>query len=68
MAENRCVACGEIIPEGTQVCQICQAKAEAAKRDEHSEPHRFDIEQFIMDWVLPLGIIGIIVYIVVWLL
>lgn len=67
MAENRCVACGEIIPEGTHVCQICQAKVEATKPKESEKP-KFDIEQFVMDWVLPLGMLGIVIYIVVWLL
>ena len=26
--ENRCVCCGEIIPEGRMVCPKCEAKAE----------------------------------------
>lgn len=29
MADNRCVCCGEIIPEGLQVCIKCQKKADA---------------------------------------
>jgi hypothetical protein len=28
-ADNCCVACGEIIPEGRQVCQQCERKYEA---------------------------------------
>ena len=28
--ENRCVCCGEIIPEGRQVCEICMRMAEPA--------------------------------------
>lgn len=28
MSENRCVSCGEIIPEGRQVCRTCEIKAE----------------------------------------
>lgn len=31
MNENRCVCCGEIIPEGTQVCNMCQEEAERMK-------------------------------------
>lgn len=27
MGENRCVCCGEIIPEGRQVCPSCEAAA-----------------------------------------
>ena len=26
MSENRCVCCGEIIPEGWQVCNVCKNK------------------------------------------
>jgi len=26
MSENRCVMCGEIIPEGRQVCLRCEVK------------------------------------------
>jgi len=28
MSENRCVCCGEIIPEGKHVCIRCEMKAE----------------------------------------
>ena len=28
MNEERCVSCGEIIPEGRQVCYTCEHKAE----------------------------------------
>ena len=28
MAENRCVCCGEIIPEGRMVCPMCERRAE----------------------------------------
>lgn len=27
MSENRCVCCGEIIPEGRQICIICENNA-----------------------------------------
>lgn len=26
MTENRCVMCGDIIPEGRQVCKMCEIK------------------------------------------
>lgn len=32
--ENRCVCCGEVIPEGRQVCPICEARAEAMQDDD----------------------------------
>ena len=25
MTENRCIICGAIVPEGTQVCPICES-------------------------------------------
>lgn len=25
MSENRCICCGEIIPEGRMVCKICES-------------------------------------------
>lgn len=30
--EDRCICCGEIVPEGRMVCPICEAEA-----DEHYE-------------------------------
>ena len=32
MSEERCVGCGEIIPEGRQFCPVCEWKAAAMKR------------------------------------
>ena len=31
MAENRCVCCGEIIPEGRMVCLRCESAVEQDK-------------------------------------
>ena len=31
--DNRCVMCGEIIPEGRQVCLICERKANERQTD-----------------------------------
>ena len=27
MNENRCIACGELIPEGRMICPTCESKA-----------------------------------------
>ena len=35
MNENRCVCCGEVIPEGTMVCWKCEK--EANKEDKNDE-------------------------------
>lgn len=32
MSENRCVCCGDIIPEGSMVCVSCQRKADERER------------------------------------
>ena len=32
MSEERCIGCGEIIPEGRQFCPVCEWKAAALKR------------------------------------
>lgn len=32
--ENRCVCCGEIIPEGRQVCPSCESNAGIEEEDE----------------------------------
>ena len=32
MTDNRCVCCGDIIPEGRQVCPVCEMKFAAASR------------------------------------
>lgn len=39
MGEERCVMCGEIIPEGRQVCPTCEKNANRVKKktDETSE-------------------------------
>lgn len=31
MNENRCVICGEIIPEGLQICPKCEKESEQGK-------------------------------------
>ena len=32
MSENRCVCCGEVIPEGSQVCLHCEQNVEHRKQ------------------------------------
>lgn len=41
MADNRCVCCGEIIPEGLQVCIKCRKKADDGGQHDH-QMHRED--------------------------
>ena len=37
---NYCVSCGDVIPEGRQVCPICMAKAEAGEM-------KYDADEFL---------------------
>lgn len=32
MAEDKCICCGAVIPEGLQVCPSCEAKSQSAAR------------------------------------
>lgn len=51
MNDNRCVCCGRIIPEGRQVCPICEQKAQ--RRDIH--------DYWLNEWVFPLLIGGVLI-------
>lgn len=62
MNENRCVSCGEIIPEGTQVCPVCMAKA--LRKQERQEK----VEDVLNDWVFPLLMFAIIIFAVVYVI
>ena len=61
MSENRCVSCGEIIPEGGQVCPVCMAKA-------IRQQERYDrATEIMMDWVYPLILIALVIMGIVYL-
>lgn len=45
MSDNRCVCCGDIIPEGSMVCVSCQRKADERERVRKSvRVHRKDVD------------------------
>ena len=50
MGENRCVCCGEIIPEGQQACEFCKSKA-------HQETTKEKNERIVDDWIGPMFLI-----------
>lgn len=52
--DNRCVYCGEIIPEGRQVCPTCERI-----QTDTNKAERFD--RVMNDWVFPLLLVGAIV-------
>ena len=55
MNDNRCVCCGRIIPEGRQVCPICEKNA--GKREK--------AEYWWNEWIFPLGVGGLIIFVLV---
>ena len=75
MADNRCVICGEVIPEGFLVCPNCESKSlnqqletqiEIAKqthKEEKREQRRDTVDYIMWDWVIPLLTGGFILYI-----
>lgn len=56
MAENRCVCCGAIIPEGSHVCINCQKSAGV-----HKETPKEKFESFMENWGYPIGIVVFII-------
>ena len=61
MNENRCVYCGEIIPEGRQVCPSCEKiQSETTKAEV--------VDRLLNFWILPLGMVALIVMIVMFVL
>lgn len=61
MNENRCVFCGEIIPEGRQVCPMCEQIQKETTRAER-------VDRVLHDWVLPVGLVALIVIFVIFVL
>ena len=58
MSDNRCVYCGEIIPEGRQVCPSCEKI-----QSETTKAELFD--RVLNDWILPVGLVALIVLLIV---
>ena len=60
MSENRCVCCGAVIPEGTQVCPKCTK--EYWNHEARRKPNYNDRTKRIMeDWVYPILLVVIVV-------
>lgn len=62
MDENRCVCCGEQIPEGTQVCPRCVRKYEVDATEGERARRTMRTEEIMNDWVYPI-LLGIIIVI-----
>ena len=48
--DNRCIFCGEIIPEGRQVCPMCEKLQTETTRAER-------VDRVLNDWILPVGLV-----------
>ena len=73
MSDNRCVCCGEQIPEGTIVCKSCFDKAvnkrstefaKAIDEFEEREHTRDTIDFIVWDLVIPVLIGAFILYMI----
>ena len=65
MSENRCVCCGTVIPEGSQVCPLCMRKYEVDAKSGKKAKRIMRFEDVMNDWVYPiLLLIAIVVFIV----
>ena len=64
MSENRCICCGRIIPEGQQVCPLCQREADEKLYDaEKTLKRRSTLSWIAENWVVPLAILALIVWV-----
>ena len=65
MAENRCVCCGEHIPEGTQVCPRCMKKYEVTAVEGERARRSMRTEEIMNDWVYPILLCILIVFFII---
>lgn len=56
---ERCVSCGEIVPEGRWVCPVCERAVEVKKTTNRDRLRRMNDEQ-VGDWIatVVLGLSG----------
>lgn len=66
MSEDRCICCGSIIPEGQQVCPLCQKEATEKMQVAKWGKKSMDIFDYLMkDWIIPLGIGAFIIWVII---
>ena len=64
MSENRCVCCGGIIPEGQQVCPLCQKEAdEKLYNAERTLKRKSRLFWLLDNWVIPLAVLALIIWV-----
>ena len=49
--EDRCVMCGKVIPEGSQVCSMCVSRASCLKKTEIAEAGSCSDEFSFAEWL-----------------
>lgn len=51
MGSETCICCGEEIPEGRQVCPICEAQAELGGNNGKKNRNIPDSPNFVKEWL-----------------
>lgn len=71
MSDNRCLFCDAQIPEGRMICKICEkhysGDEQMLKEMVKSKKayNLFDkINDFIDNWLIPVGVIALLIYII----
>ena len=62
MSDNRCVCCGEQIPEGTMICPKCHKEYTGYEKEVNRISKRAERFNNIMDdWVIPIGLGAVVI-------
>ena len=64
MSTNRCICCGEEIPEGLMICPACQKKSEIKyNTTKQNDPERKEdrFTKLMDDWIVPLLLAVIVI-------
>lgn len=56
MAEDRCICCGAVIPEGRQVCQKCESMREKEAIEELKPNKNFPFDDYVSEGARELAI------------
>lgn len=62
MTENRCVCCGQIIPEGDQVCISCKNEVMNYDRQvTRDRKIRNTCKYLLEEWIIPVGLFAVVI-------
>ena len=69
MSDNRCIFCGEHIPEGSMVCPICEKRYDGDEKllkdiiKSQKTFKRMDkFNDILNNWIIPLGLLAFFIY------